>query len=340
MKSLHKALFAFAVAVLTASPAPAASPTVRLATLAPRGTSYHQALLAMREKWRQAPGGGVPLVIYTDGTMGGEADMVSRMRVGQLQAAMLSGVGLAEVDESVRAIQNIPLLYDSLEEMEQVREKLRPTIEKRLLDKGFIVLFWGDAGWVRYFSKDPVLHPADLKKLKLWVWAGDNRHVDVLKSLGYNPVPLETGDMYSGLQPGLVNALTTMPFYALAQQFYSHVPHMLEVNWAPMIGAIVITRKAWEAIPPEARPALMAAAAEAGALIKERGRLENQQAVETMKKRGLVVHPATPEIAAEWRAFAEQVLYPRVVRGHSVPADLFDEVRRRVAEVRSGGGSR
>src|SRR5258706_16364450 len=66
----------------------AADPTirVRMATLAPKGTPVHQALLAMGEKWRQAPGGGVALTVYTDGSMGDEPDMVRRMRVGQLQA--------------------------------------------------------------------------------------------------------------------------------------------------------------------------------------------------------------------------------------------------------------
>ncbi len=69
------------------------------------------------------------------------------------------------------------------------------------------MLFWGDAGWVRFFSKEPVLHPADLKKLKLFVWAGDNQQVDIMKALGYQPVPLETGDILPGLQTGLIDAV-------------------------------------------------------------------------------------------------------------------------------------
>src|SRR5690348_3394525 len=61
---------------------------IRLATLAPKGSSYYQILQTMGEKWRQAPGGGASLTIFADGSMGGEADMVRRMRVGQLQAGM------------------------------------------------------------------------------------------------------------------------------------------------------------------------------------------------------------------------------------------------------------
>ncbi len=340
MRKRLQAVFILACLVAPMLAAEAQTPTVRLATLAPRGTSYHQALLALREKWRQAPGGGVALTIYPDGTMGSESDMVSRMRVGQLQAAMLTVIGLQEIDDSVSALQEIPMMFRSFDEVDYVREKLRPRLEKRFLEKGFVVLFWGDAGWIRYFSRDAVVHPADLKKARMFVWAGDNRLVDLMKALGYQPVPLETGDMLSGLQTGMINALATVPFFALAGQFYRHVPHMLELNWAPMVGGLVITRKTWEAIPPATQAALLKAAAEAGEQIKARGRAESERAVEAMKQRGLTVHAVPLAVEGEWRSFAEQVLYPKLIRGGSVPADLFDEARRLVNEFRAASGEK
>ncbi|MCI0418855.1 MAG: TRAP transporter substrate-binding protein DctP, partial [Acidobacteria bacterium] len=205
---------------------------IRLATLAPKGSSYHQILLAMGEKWRQAPGGGASLTIFADGSMGGEADMVRRMRIGQIQAGMLTVVGLAEIDSSVSALQNLPMMFRSLDEVDYVRHKLAPTLEKKLLEKGFVVLFWGDAGWVRFFSKEPVLYPADLKRMRLFAWAGDAKQLDIMKAGGYQPIPLETNDILPSLQTGLINAVPSTPFYALAGQFYGPAPHMLELNWA------------------------------------------------------------------------------------------------------------
>jgi TRAP-type transport system periplasmic protein len=77
------------------------------------------------------------------------------------------------------------------------------------------------------------------------------------------------------------------------------------------------------------------AAVEAGEQIKAKSREESNQAVETMKKRGLRVHAVTPEIEAAWRKAAEEV-YPKI-RGTIVPADMFDEVRRLLQEFRSSG---
>jgi TRAP-type C4-dicarboxylate transport system substrate-binding protein len=315
-------------------PASAEEPTrVRLATLAPRGSSYHQLLLAMGERWRQASGGRVALTIYTDGTMGGEADVIRRMRVGQLHAAMLTVVGLSEIDSSVTALETMPLMFRTLDELDYVREKLAPVLEERLLTKGFVVLFWGDAGWVRFFSKEPVVRPADLKKLRMFVWAGDTHSVDIMKRAGYHPVPLEPNDILPGLQTGLISAVPAVPFFALAGQLYRPASHMLELNWAPLVGAAVITKKAWDALPLATRDTLLNAARETGAAIKARSRAEGEEAVETMKKRGLKVHPLTPEVEAEWRMVAED-FYPQI-RGRLVPADLFDEVRRLLQEYRA-----
>lgn len=311
---------------------------IRLATLAPKGSSYHQILLAMGEKWRQAPGNGVSLTIFADGTMGGEADMVRRMRVGQIQAGMLTVVGLSEIDPSVSALQNMPMMFRSLEEVEHIRKKLAPSIEKQFLEKGFVVLFWGDSGWVRFFSKEPVVYPADLKRMKLFTWAGDAKQLDIMKTGGYQPVPLETNDILPSLQTGLINAVPSTPFYALAGQFYGPASHMLELNWAPLVGGAVVTKKAWDNLSADARQLMMKAAAEAGEQIQIKSRAESNQAVETMRKRGLTVHAATPEVEAAWRKAAEEV-YPKI-RGSIVPAEMFDEVIRLLQEFRKGAASK
>src|SRR5262245_51357767 len=144
---------------------------IKLATLAPKDTSYHHTLLEMGEKWRKASGGQVDLVIYPGGVQGSEADIVKRMGVGLLQSAMLSAGGLTEIDPSVAALQEIPMLFRSLDEEEYVLDKLRPDLEKRLLDKGFVTLFWGDSGWVRFFSRKEATRPADFKTMKIFVTA-------------------------------------------------------------------------------------------------------------------------------------------------------------------------
>ncbi|MSR07283.1 MAG: C4-dicarboxylate ABC transporter substrate-binding protein [Gemmatimonadetes bacterium] len=309
----------------------AQTPTrIRLGTLAPQGTSYHRILQEMGEQLRTRTNGSVQLTVYA-GTMGSELEIVRRLRLGQLQAGALTVVGLREIDPAVSALAQILLMFHSLDESEWVRERLAPDLATRLADKGVVVLFWADAGWVRYFTSVPVAHPDEFKKLKIFVTAGDNLQFDMMKSSGYTPVSLEYSDALTALQTGMIDAVPTVPLYALAGQYATVAKYMLEVNWVPLAGATVINKKTYDALTPAERTALHDVAATAGPRFQTAGREEGDSAVAAMKRRGLTV--VAPGAASEWKAMAEG-FYPKI-RGRMVPADMFDEVVKLVAEYRS-----
>jgi len=318
----------------SATLAPASAQTrIRLATLLPQGSSQYQVLEKMGQDWRTSTTGGVALTIYGGGAMGSEEDSVRRMRIGQLQAATLSVGGLSAIDPSVGALQKIPMLYRSLEEEEYVRAKMEPELERRLEQKGFVVLFWADAGWVQIFSRQLIARPDDLKKTKVFVTADDNNEVELIKGLQIQPVPLEWTDVLVGLQTGLVDVVPTTPFLCLAAQYDLAAKHLLQLNYVPLIGATVITKKAWDSLTPAQRDAMHAAAQEAGKQMQIRSRAESGQAIEAMKKRGLQVHPVPPAVEVEWRQFLEGV-YPKL-RGVIVPADVFDEIQSLLSSYRA-----
>lgn len=311
-----------------------AAVTFKLGTLALRDSSFHKILVKMGAQWAQATDGGVALKIFPGGAIGGEADMVRKMKIGQLHAGLLTVVGLSEIDDSVYALPNLPMMFRSLDEVDYIGEKLHPRVEKKLRDKGFIVLFWVDAGWIRFFSKQPVVHPDDLRKTKLFTWAGDPTAVDALKKSGFNPIPLETNDILSSLQTGLITAVPAPPQIALLTQIYGPAPYMLELNWAPLVGGLVIVEREWNKLDPEAKLALAKAASEAGVQMKAQNRLESDQAVVQMQKRKLKVQKVTPAVEAEWRKAAEAA-YPRL-RSGIASNELLDEVARLLRDYRSG----
>ena len=327
--------FTFLLAcLLTSHGALAADKPFRIGTLAPKNSLYHRQLLEVGEAWRTAQGGNAKYVVFPDGSQGGEAELARRMRIGQLQGALLSVVGLNEIEPSISALQSMPLLFKSWEEVDYVREKMRPAMEKKFLDKGFIVLAWGDAGWVRFFSKEPVFRPDDFKKMKFFSFAGESEQQEIMKSLGYTPVPLETADILPAIQTGMINVVPSTPYFALATQVFNTAPNMLEINWAPIVGALVVTQKAWDDMTPAGQQALKAAGEKAGAQIRNKARQEVEEAVEAMKKRGLVVNKPTAEQQREWNDLAEK-LYPRI-RGNLVPAETFDEVFKHLKAFRAG----
>jgi TRAP-type C4-dicarboxylate transport system substrate-binding protein len=312
--------------------AQAADMQLRIGTLAPKNSLYHRQLMEIGEAWRNAQGGTSKYVVYPDGSQGGEAEMARRLRIGQLQSALMSVVGLREIEPSITALQSLPLLFKSWEELDYVREKMRPAMEKKFLDKGFVVLAWGDAGWVRFFSKDAAVRAEDYKHMKFFSWGAEKEQQSIMKSLGYAPVPLETADILPAMQTGMINVVPSTPYFALASQIYNTAPHMLEINWAPIVGAMVVTTRAWDAMTPAAQDALRAAGEKAGVQMRAQARREVDEAVEAMKKRGLIVHKPNVQEMQEWNDLAAQI-YPRI-RGSMVPSDTFDEVFKHVKAYR------
>lgn len=309
---------------------------LRIGTLVPKNSLYHRELMDIGETWRTAVGGNAKYLVYTDGSQGGEAEMARRMRIGQLQGALMSVVGLREIEPSIGALQVMPLLFKSWEELDYVREKMRVGMEKKFLDRGFVVLAWGDAGWVRFFSKEAAVRPDDYKRMKFFAWGSEPEQQAIMKSLGYTPVPLETADVLPAIQTGMINVVPSTPYFALATQIYDTAPHMLDINWAPIVGAFVITKKAWDDMGPEAQKAVMAKSDKAGVVIRAKARQEVDEAVDAMKKRGLTVHRPNAEQMREWNDLAEK-LYPRI-RGAMVPAETFDEVFTHLKAFRASKG--
>ena len=305
---------------------------IRLGTLVPQGSSYHRILQDMGQKWKAATNGQVQLTVYA-GTMGSELEIVRRMRAGQLQAGVVSTTGLANIDRGVAALQSIPMMFRTLDELDYVKAKLAPTLAQRFANKGFRVLFWTDGGWVRFFTREKIDRPDQLKKLKTFVTAGETQQFDLMKSAGYSPVALEWADALTSLQTKMIDVVPIPPYLGLTMQVYTVAGYMLDLNWASVVGALVINQKTWDALSPAQQTALSSIAAETGKQFQAQARKESDEAIAAMRKRGLTVVPITAAVLAEWRTASEQ-MYPKI-RGTMVPADMFDEAVRLVTEYRA-----
>jgi len=310
---------------------------LQFATLVPRGSLYHRVLLEMGEAWRRAEGADAHFTVFTDGVQGDEIDVVRRMRIGQLNGAMISVVGLSAIEPAAGALQFMPLMFRSWQEVDVAGRRLRPLLEQRIAERGFVVLFWGEAGWVRFFSKTPAVRPTDFQRLKLYSWSGSPEQVELMRTLGYRPVVLETADILPGLQTGLIEAVPVIASWALAAQVDAIAPHMLDIRWVPIVGAAVVTRKAWDSVSASGQAALRQASRDAEDKLRAQRELADQAAIEAMRKRGLQIHAVPPDALREWDQLAAKA-YP-MIRGGIVPAAVFDTVQQALSEFRSNRGA-
>ncbi len=341
MRHLATAALAAILTLGVISPATAAKKTtLKFATLAPDGSAWDKLLKQMGSEWQTETDGRVKVRIYPGGVAGDDPDVVRKMRIGQLQGAALTVAGLTSIDE-VFNVFSIPLFFDSIDEFLYVRGKLTPLIRERVEAKGFKFVNWGHGGWIHVFSTRPITSVNDMNNIKFFTWAGDDRMAQVYSSVGFSPVPLAVTDIMTGLETGLIEAMPTTPFAALALQWYRQVPYMVGLGLAPLVGGNVVSLKAWEKLSPQDQQVILTSSQASEDALTHDIQVGDVEAIEAMKEKGLTVlevdrnDPGWTNTAARFATEMQKEL---------VPADVFDLAVKYRAEFRagnaSGGGSR
>ena len=307
----------------------------KIATLAPKGSTWYKVLKAGDRRLRKLSGGKMSFKIYPGGVAGDEADIVRKMRINQLQGAALTSVGLAEIQPDLLVLQ-APGLFNNWSELDHVRNRLKDEFRKLLADKGFYPLAWGDVGFNRIFSDQPVRVPAELAQTKPWCWTQDGMYRAYFDAIDAKPVMLGVPEVLPGLQTGLINSFATAPLASLALQWYTRANYMLDLRVGVTIGAAVITQAAVDKLSDEERGWLEQVGKELGEQLKSLVRSGNDDAIAAMKKAGLKLTAVGPEETKAWQTVA--VKTRKQAAGKVYPVALLAEVEGALKEYRSSGG--
>jgi TRAP-type transport system periplasmic protein len=325
------AMAVVAITCLTPASASAQTVTIKMATLVPTNSSWFLVLKEVADQWNKLSNGRVKVILYGGGTKGDDPQVVQAMRLGELQGAVLTSVGVAEIEKSVYAI-SIPMAFDSYEEVYAVLDKMRPRLEAAMEAKGFVVLNWADAGWIQFFTTSRVATPDDLKKLTLFQWAGDPKSLEIWKTAGFNVRPAAVTDLPTGLSTGLFQACTLSPQVAQIGRYYEKAKFMTDLRWALLLGATVIKKDTWAKVPADIKPALLKAMQDAGSKLQADIRQSGEKDIAAMKNAGLTVVPVDARTKELWQKVAESA-YAKI-RGDFVPTDAFDEAMKARDEYR------
>ena len=306
--------------------------TLKFATLAPEGSSW----MKLIHEWatnveKRVP--GLKINFFAGGVAGDERDAVRKMRLGQINGAAITAIGLGLIQPEVRVFE-LPFLFKNQEEMLDVRAQLDADIKKKFEDKGYILLNWGDVGPVHLFTNIPVQSKDDLPKLKIWEWTDDPLVRELFKELGVKGVALGVPDVLPSLQTGLIDACYGSPLSTLALQWHSKVKFMTSMTISQSIGAQVMTKAAWEALSPDARKAFEEESKKLGERLQKVVREDNTKSLEKMKlSAGLKVIETPPALVGEFENKAHGVWKELV--GKVYTQEFLDHVQKLLAEHRA-----
>lgn len=322
--------------LLLAAGSAAAEPVViKFATLAPEGSTWMTVMTELDRELQSKTAGQVKFKMYPGGVSGDEKDVVKKVRIGQLHAAGFTGVGLGEIAPEVRVL-DAPWLIRDARELDYVYKAFDKRFAAAVDKAGFVLLGWTELGPVLVFSKNPIALPEDMRKAKMWVWEGDPIAQAAYKALGVSPVPLSVVDVLSSLQTGLIDAVYGPPMGVVALQWFSKTKFIYPVPMAYGTGAVLLSKKAFDKIPPEHQKTLLALCAKHLKRLNELSRAENEEALSSLKKQGLTVTAKpSPETLELYEKLGRQAR--RELAGKLYSAQILDEVEKALAGLRARG---
>ncbi|MDA3955163.1 TRAP transporter substrate-binding protein DctP [Oceanispirochaeta sp.] len=308
--------------------------TIKMGSLFPEGSSWDITLKKMAREWSEVTDGRVKIKIYPGGIAGEENDMVRKMRIGQLDAAVLSGVGLTEiVSDSI--VFSIPFLVQNEEELDYVISDLLPLFDDDFRDKGFEVLIWSKSGWINFFSNKEILTPDDLKSTRLAVSPNNPEMTEAFKALDLNVIPLGMNDTLMGLQSGMIDSFYSIPMISAAYQWFALAKNMNPIDMSPVIGGILISERTWKRIPEKYHDDLKASmAAVEQEFFKEYSRL-NEEALRIMKDNDLNVLNPSQEVEQIWRDYFKDS-YKTLVNNNMISEQIYQEMSQKLEAFRNG----
>jgi TRAP-type transport system periplasmic protein len=324
---------ALAAALLMTAGAAHAATEIKLAILAPEGSTWHKVMTAWNRELQEKTKGQVLLKIYPGGTLGDEMDVVRKMRIGQIQAAGLTGLGLGAINPEVRVLE-LPMLVANYAEADAVAAKIWPKLAPGFEKNGFAVLGVGETGFINIFSNRKIASRADMKGAKMWAWEGDPLVATMYKVFNIVPIPLPITDVLTSLQTKLIDGVYAPPLGAIALQWFTQTKYYTDLKLADSTGGIVMSKKALDAMAPADREILTTTAKKYAKQLIDATRADNESSYAQLAKAGLTKVPIAPEESEQIRQTSREVWTTLVGKLYS--KELLDAAIAAVTEKRGG----
>jgi len=323
--------------LVSAAPAPAQKPAkaaneIKLATLAPEGSTWMKTMHKIDDDVRAKTQNRVGFKFFPGGVQGDEKDVIRKMRNGQVHGAAFTGFGLGSIVPEVRVLE-LPFMFDNLDELDYVRTQTNDYYTKAFDEKGYTLLGWTDVGFVYLFTRNPVKGPNDMAAQKWWIWSGDPLAEIFFRAFKIAPIPLAAPDVLTSLQTGVVDAVYSSPLACVALQWYSRVKFMSDIPVTHGISAVLVSKKSLAGVSAADLTLINEISHQHLAELTARTRVQNNEAIAEIKKEGVQVVAVDPAARKEFTERGRAAWSDGV--GTLYSQDLLDRMKKLLADYRS-----
>ncbi len=319
------ATFAVALAAVAFSDSADAATTLKIGTLAPGDSAWGKEFKKWAKDVSNDTNGELTLDFQWNGQAGDEVLMVQKIRSGQLDAAAVTAVGLAQTGVTDVLLFQMPGLFANWGKLDAARNAMKADFDAAFQAKGFTILGWGDVGAAKTMSIGfEVHHPADLKGKGCYFLAGDPIGPKLFATIGgINAREVTVPEILPNLTNGAIQVLVTPPLAAEQLQWSSRVTHIGTLTTGFGIGAIIVSTPKLQGLPDNLKQVLNARGAETAERLTRSIRNLDAQAFARLKASKSAYELSDGE-KQEWKDLFAKVRGQ--LRGSVFTPALFDKV--------------
>jgi len=278
---------------------------IRLASQLPRNSDWGRVLDRIAAEWSRVTDNQVRGRVIHDGREGSEGRMLASLRSDNIQAALFTTSGLAEICPPVMTL-SIPFLINNNEELEIVLNDVLPILDNYMNRTDFVAICWSKGGWVHIFSKEPVYEPDDLRRQKLGTSPESVDMNTTFRTMGFNVVEADMTDLGTKLTSNAINAVYFIPEAIAPMGLQRTLTNMFNMPIAPIMGSIVMNRVTWNKLGAERQRNLLAVTQRIVREFEVTQLRTSANAVTAMQRDGLRVNTPNQTQINLWRAEIEK----------------------------------
>jgi TRAP-type C4-dicarboxylate transport system substrate-binding protein len=326
-----------ALLLLFAGAGPALAQTLKIATIAPEGSSWMNDMRAGAKAIEEHTEGRVKFKFYGGGVQGNDKQVRRKMRTGQLSGGAFTSGGMNgfQKDGDLFAL---PMMFDSIEEARFVRSHMEGEIRARLEQAGYVNFGLAAAGFAYMMSNKSISTLADFSGQKVWTPEGDPIGYAALRALGVAPVIMPITDVMTGLQTDLLDSVTVPPVGAVVFQWHTKLKYITDLPVAYVYAAMLIDKRIFSKISTEDQAIVREVMEGIYRKFDQNGVTDNHDAFEALLESGLQLTPIDTSEVSQWRSIVLES--HRKLAGEGVfDIQLLEQMQGLLDDYRAGRGA-
>jgi len=281
--------------------------TIKIATLSPEGTFWMKYMRAGAKEIKKKTQGRVKFKFYPGGVMGNDANVLRKIRIGQLHGGAVT-LGVLSRSTPDVTLYGLPYLFTDLDDAAEIRKITDPMLSSEIEKNGFVNFGFAQGGFTYLMSKQPIRSLDDLRQRKSWIPEKSEVGLSVYRYVGVTPISLPLSDVLTGLQTGLIDTIITSPIGALALQWHTHIEYITDQPLNYLAAMLIIDKKVFDKLSETDQRIVRDVMEGVYKKIDEQNRVDNIAARKALINQGVKFITLSEKEKLEWEKIDDTVI--------------------------------